>query len=217
MYNVEKSQGWEPDTIPPMPTARHSPGILSLQSVLVVAGGYITSEEFVSSVEIFKPDTSQWCRTDPLPIDCYDVSLTSIGNTCYMLGGYTEPQNLSEVFYASANDLLHNAVLPGEPIHSDTHSAWKTLPNTPNYRPTAAVLANHLFDFGGNETSEGGADKREVYMYSPSTNSWIYTSDLPAPLSDVSVNMISSTEIIVIGGKCDGARMKTVYVGTLHL
>ena len=37
MYE-ELSQKWE-QTIPPMPTARNSPGVLSLQSALVVAGG----------------------------------------------------------------------------------------------------------------------------------------------------------------------------------
>ena len=79
----EQSQGWK-QTIPHMPTARHSPGVLSLQSALVVAGGY-TSQEFANTVEIFKPDTQQWYRTDPLPIDCCDVSLAAIGNTCYML------------------------------------------------------------------------------------------------------------------------------------
>ena len=66
MYD-ERSRKWK-QTIPPMPTARYSPGILSLQSALVVAGGYTLS--YIDAVEIFKSDTPQWYRTDPLPKPC---------------------------------------------------------------------------------------------------------------------------------------------------
>ena len=212
----EQSRKWK-QTIP---TARHDPGVLSLQSALVVAGGYTLPDDFASAVEIFKPDKSQWYRTDPLPVDCYDVSLATTGNTCYMLGGYKEPTNLNQALFASVDDLLRNAVPVDQYTHSDTQSAWKTLPNTPTYRPAAAVLAGHLIAVGGNETSKGGADKKEVYMYSSITDSWIYISNLPAPLSDISVNVLPSEEIIVVGGKStrDGVslRVNTVYKGTLH-
>ena len=53
-------------------------------------------------------------------------------------------------------------------------------------------------------------------MYSPSTNSWIYISDLPAPRSYTAVAVLSSTEVLVIGGWDDG-RVNTVYKGTLTL
>ena len=98
---------------------------------------------------------------------------------------------------------------------SDTQSAWKTLPNTLTYRPAAAVLAGNLLAVGGEEISKGGDDMKEVYMYSPSTNSWIYISDLPAPRSDTTVAVLSSTEVLVIGG-WDGCAVDTVYKGTLH-
>jgi N-acetylneuraminic acid mutarotase len=82
------------------------------------------------------------------------------------------------------------------------------------------VLAGNLLAIGGDETSKGGAAKKEVYMYSPSTNSWIYISDLPAPRSLTAVAVLSSTEVLVIGGWVDGwegGRVNTVYKGTLHL
>ena len=62
-----------------------------------------------------------------------------------------------------------------------------------------------------------GADKKEVYMYSPPTNSWIYISDLPDPQSLTAVAVLSSTEILVIGGEVSGRKVKTVYKRTLHL
>ena len=215
---AEQSQTWK-QTIPPMPTARQSPGVLSLQSALVVAGG-ATSSLYTAAVEIFKPDTLQWYRTDLLPVPCCFISLVSIGNTCYALGGYNGTL-LNQAFYASVDDLLGNAVPANQTIHSgssDTQSAWKTLPNTPTHRPVAAILAGNLLTIGGLQTSDGRAPKnKEVYMYSLSTNSWIYISDLPAPRAGTTVAVLSSTEFLVIGGRNEGDRVDTVYKGTLTL
>ena len=202
-----------------MPTARWSPGVLSFQSALVVTGGDKTFWEYTDAVEVLKPDTSQWYRTDYIPIACQNMSLVAIGNTCYALGGYKYPSCLNQALYASVGDLLRNAVPANQTTHSpssDTQSAWKTLPNTPTYRPAAAVLAGKLLAIGGNETSEwGSAPKKEVYMYSPSTNSWIYISDLPAPRLLAAVAVLSSTRVLVIGGLNERGVVNTVYQGTL--
>ena len=198
-----------------MPTARLSPGVLSLQSALVVAGGNRLST-YTDVVEIFKPDIAQWYRTDPLSKACLDTALVAIDNTCYLLGAGL-PKNGG--FYASVDDLLGKAVPANQATHSnssDTQSAWKALPNTPTCGPAAAVLAGNLLAIGGDDGAFVGATKKEVYMYSPSTNSWIYISDLSAPLSDTTVAVLSSTEILTIGG-WSGDHVNTVYKGTLHL
>jgi hypothetical protein len=119
-----------------------------------VAGGAHT---YTTVVEIFKPDTSQWYRTDPLPRACCDASLTTIGNTCYALGGYRHPTYLNQALYASIDDLFGNAVpanykMPTQRNSSDTWSAWRTLPNTPTYEPAAVTLAGSLLAIGGKET-----------------------------------------------------------------
>ena len=224
MYD-EQSQIWE-QTIPPMPTARWSPDVLSLQSALVVAGGCISliSSTFTAAVEIFKPGTSQWYKADALPTACSHISLglVAINNTCYALGGYCSGSNLTQALHASVDDLLGNAVPANQTTNSgssDTHdqSAWKTLPNTPTYQPAAAVLAGHLLAIGGKEISGGDAAKKEVYMYSPSANSWVYINDLPAPRSATAAADLSSTEVLVIGGWDDDGIMDTVYKGTLTL
>ena len=213
----ERSRKWK-QTIPPMPTARWSPGVLSLQSALVVAGGVIVTRH-TNAVEIFKPDTSQWYRADPLPIACQHISLAAIGNTCHALGG-NDGSHLNQALYASVDDLLGNAVPANQTTHSgssDTQSAWKTLPNSPTYWPAAAVLAGYLLAIGGNETSEErSVAKKKVYMCSPSTNSWIYISDLPAPRSRTAAAILSSTEILVIGGR-DHSLVNTVFKGIVHL
>ena len=219
-YN-ERSRKWK-WAIPPMPTARYSTGVMSLQSALVVVGGSTSFRLYTDAVEVFRPDTSQWYSTDPLPTACRDISLiiNCIGNTCYAIGGFKYPSRLNQALYASVDDLLHNATPANQTTHSgssDTQSAWKTLPNTPIYRSAAAMLAGYLLAIGGEETSEGRAARKEVYIDSPSTNSWIYFSDLPKPRSSAAVAVLSSTEILVIGGWCDGTKVNTVYKGTLNI
>ena len=54
-------------------------------------------------------------------------------------------------------------------------------------------------------------------MYSPSTHSWVYISDLPTPRSLTTAAVLSSTEILAVGGWCGGRVVKVVYQGTLHL
>ena len=216
----ERFQKWK-QTIPPMPTARYFLGVLSLQSALVVAGG-CTSPWYTAAVEIFKPATSQWYRTDPLPTACCQISLVAVGNTCCVLGGCNGPHHLNQALHSSVDNLLGNAVpaslTTSRRGSSHTRSVWKILPNTPTYGPAAAVLAGNLLAIGGKETSNlGGKFKKEICMYSPSTNSWIFINDLPASLSDTAAAVLSSTEILVIGGEEGGHRLNTVYKGNLHL
>ena len=215
-YN-ERSRKWK-RVIPPMPTARFYPSVLSLKSALVVAGGDTDICDYTDVIEIFKLDKSQWYRTDALPTACVSISLVAIGNTCYALGGYNG-SSLNQAIYASVDDLLGNAVPANQPNNSgssDTQSAWKTLSNTPTYRPTAAVLAGKLLAVGGRKTSDELAAMKEVYMYSPSTNSWIYVSDLPALRALTAIAVLVPADILVIGGY-DGTYVNTVYRGTLAL
>ena len=218
----ERSRRWK-ETIPPIPTARSFPGVLSLQSALIVAGGATLSfpASFTAVVEIFKPDSSQWYRTDPLPTACQTLSLIAYNNTCYALGGYNSGKSLDQALYASTDDLLSRVVPVNQTSYcsasSYTLSAWKALPNTQTYRPTAATLGGRLLAIGGLKTYSGGGVMKGVYMYSPSTDSWSHVSDLPAPQSGVAVAVMSSREILVIGGfGTSYNRVKTVCKATLR-
>ena len=219
----EQARKWK-QTIPPLLRGRDSSSVVSLQSALVVAGGDTNDDSSCEEVAIFELDTSRWYKTDPLPVPCpYFVSLTSIGDTCYALAskddnGYSSPSSINRALYASVDDLLQNARCSSS---GDTRcrSAWKMIANTPTYRPTATTLGGKLLAIGGKEASKGfkGADMKEIYMYSPSTNSWIYFSDLPAPRSSIAVAVLSPAEILVIGGQCDGCGVNKVYKGTLNI
>ena len=217
-YN-DRTHKWK-QTIPPMPTARWSLSVLSLQSAaILVAGGRCTqsSNSYTDALEVFSAETSQWYRTDPLPTPCSSVALIDIGSTCYALGGYKYLSRLNQALYASIGDLFCNAVPANQTTHggsSGTQSAWKALPKLPINQSAAAVLSGNLLALGGKGVSSIG-NRKEVYMYLPLNNSWIYFNDLPAPLFGTAVVVLSSTEILVIGGEGNENRMNTAYKGTL--
>ena len=219
--NDEQSRKWK-QTIPPMPTSRVYPSVLSLRSQLFVIGGY--SPTYSAAVEIFKSDVSQWFKADPLPKACCDMSGIAIDDTLYALGGYKHPLHLNQAVYASISDLLHSAVPEDNSVQSEicfTKSVWKKLPNTPTYEPAAAILTGKLLAIGGTDTAKKGANRREIYTFSESTNSWMYTGDLLVSRFDAAVAIVSSMEILVIGGWGGGdtaqERVNTVYKGTLKL
>jgi hypothetical protein len=212
---------WE-QTFPPMPTARRSLGVLCIQSAFLAVGGILDEDDiFTDAVEILKLDVMQWyrCKAAQIPVGCRYVSLVAIGNICYIVGGsygfHENTRFLNQALYASIDDLLDSTVAASE---SSSHSGtiWKSLPDTPRHVPTAAVLAGRLLAIGGGDQPRGGADTKEVYMYSDTAKCWMYISDLPAPRSDMIVVALSATEIFVIGGYNEEP-VNTVYKGTLQI
>ena len=216
----EKSRKWK-HTIPPMPTARFDPGVLSLQSALVVAGGEIEDKTHTKAVEILKigekPDALQWFKASPLPVECSRISIVSTSGKCYAIGGMKDSEHLRQVLCASVDDILCNAVPVNQTNHSgssaETQSAWKTLRHPLSYNPAAAVLAGKLVTLGGWVNSAGGDRRKEVYIYSSSTDAWVYINDFPVPLAGSMVAVVSCA--VVIGGIGRDGNMKTVYSGML--
>ena len=219
VYALNFVQKWKP-ALPPMPTARCLPGVVSIQSAMIVVGGYLSKGD-TNVVEIFDSNTLQWYKTCPLPAVCREVSLVTIVDTCYAVGGYRFPFRLNQALYASVDDLLGNAVPANQTTHSDssgTHqSAWKTLPNTPTYKPAAVVLGDGLFAISGRDgAEEGTSGKTKVHFYSFSTTAWIHVCNLPAMQLDGAVASLSLSEILVIGGWGEDKQMvKTAYKGAL--
>ena len=213
----ESSKKWK-QSLPSMPTARHSPTVISNCSALVVAGG--RTSNYTDVVEIFNTETSKWLRADPLPTPCHDMSSVIVNSTCYLIGGYNHP---SRLICASVDQLLHHATpLNQGPPHgtADTQdhvSVWKQLAHTPTYRPFAVVIGETVLSIGGRDALAYENLQSAVYMYSSSTDSWIYISDLPAPREGAVTAVLSPTEILVIGGWDDSRRVKTVYKGTLSV
>lgn len=221
-----KLERWKQMIEATMPSARAFPSVMSVQLGLIVASGLVElyDDDYTDVVEIFQADISQWYKADPLPKVYSFLSTVVIGNMCYALG---ECKHLDlgdttcpRALYASVDDLISNAVPTNQTFHrdpSDAHSVWKMLPHPPSYQPAAAMLDDYLVAIGGWQVSKEGARKKEVYAFSPSMNSWVHISDLPAPRTNTAVAVMTRMDILVTGGQGgDDSRVNTVYKGTLN-
>ena len=88
------SQGWE-QPYPPMNTLCQLPAVIIYNQHLVVAGGSYGID--LATVEILDTSScrSQWLSTTPLPVNCREISSSTIRDTMYLLGGTLGKQVLS--------------------------------------------------------------------------------------------------------------------------
>ena len=215
----EVTHSWK-QSIPPMPTARQFPAVLSHHSTLTVAGGN-TGHGRTAVVEVFIEETSQWHTTEPLPFHWDFASSLLINNRWYFLGGRTEGEIYSNRAVCAHIDLLLQKALPRDQASTDrdstNNSAWEVLPNTPHYTPAAATFGASLLAVGGTTTKEYPLNPQTaVHVYSPCTNAWIHISDLPAPRVVTATAMLSPTELLVIGG-WSNVKQISVYKGLLRI
>ena len=209
-------QEWK-EVIPPMPTARNSAAVTSLESMLLVVGG-VTDISFTAAVELYNPETAQWYTTHSIPTPCMLKSLVVSDSICYALGG-DNGGNLSEVLQISVNELIKDAVVETAYIQNShkalrTKSAWKMLPNTPSYRPAASVLSSSksLLAVGGYRDLETSHPTDSVYVFSPTTKTWHLFSYLPTPCVEMTTVVLSPTDFLVIGGHDNSSKcLKTVF------
>ena len=185
----EVTQSWE-QSLPPMPTARFSPAILSHHSTLIVAGGRIgfTNLTRTSVVEVFREITSQWDTTELLPIPWSVASSLLINNRWYLLGGGAEGENYSNRAVCAHVNLLLQKAVPRDQVStgrrdSTNTSAREVLPNTPHYAPAAATFGASLLAVGGTTTNRPLDSQAAVHIYSrPPAPMHGFTSVIYQPL-----------------------------------
>ena len=192
-------------TIPPMPTARDSPAVVTLPTHLVVAGGDVGRVVYIDNVEIYNISTSQWSETDRLPYACEDQRGIVCNNTAYLMGGY-HGNYINKVLAAQVDKLI-SADRQDDGSANKADSVWNTISNTPSYRPSPVTISDTLFAVGG---LDSGKATQRIYAYSSSMDSWLYVGDLPSPVADAATVSLSPTECLVIGGR-DEEKKSTAY------
>ena len=203
VHVFNKGRNWK-QTIPPMPTARKWPAVVSLPTHLIVAGGGLGPRIYTDNVEIYNISTSQWSETDRLPYACADQRGIVYNNTVYLMGGF-DGNNLNKVFAAQVNKLI-SADRQDDGSANKADSVWNTISNTPSYRPSPVTISDTLFAVSGVDSEV----TQRIYAYSSSMDSWLYVGDLPSPIPHAATVSLSPTECLMIGGWNNG-RQSTVY------
>ena len=139
----EQSKRWT-HPLPPMTTACNSPSVATHNNRwLVVMGGSGIGSDDLSRVEILDTtEPEQWYQAASLSQPCVQAPLATIGNMCYLLGGFTNKHTSTKVFSVNLDDLISQAV--SQPASASAPpipvpSPWQSLPNTPMRGSTACL------------------------------------------------------------------------------
>ncbi len=201
------SQRWT-SPYPNLPTAQRSPAAVGYQHFLVVAGGW-GGRSYQTTFEILNTSTKQWYTAAPLPVGCSDLTPALVGDTLYLLGGWSG--------HSSPNKRLFSTSLPALVSHAT--STPPALPPTWEVtdveltHSTAVSLHNSLLAVGGEDDRNGHSSA--IRLYNHQTKRWTEVGYVPAVLCQCSCAVLSSGELVVLGGVDDDARRSnTVYFGT---
>ena len=196
----EQSKTWT-HPLPPMITACYLPSVVVYKNKwLVIMGGH-DGRATLSRVEILDTTGSgQWYLAAPLPQPCYRASTATIGNMCYLVGGYSaRGVSTRKVYCVCLDDLISQAVPQAAGTSAlSTPSPWTTMPNTPLTYSTALCLNGALMTVGESGFSMFDYSKT-IYHYQPSTRSWIEAGELPTERQGYACTVLPSGELFVAG------------------
>ena len=207
----------------PMPTARRSPTVVMFDNRwLVVIGGKCKDDGTqLSDVEVLDTTSGCWHKCAPLPRPLSHGSAATIGNTCYILGGFLSSGSPSKkVFSVSLEDLVAQATSSrfnaSTSVLTPSHSLWQTLPDTPLVYSTALAVNGALLAIGGEWM---WLTNRVIYAYQPanSKHNWIKVGELPTGGTRCACTVLSNVVVIVAGGSTpiDSSLSQTVDVAEL--
>ena len=204
----EQSKRWT-HPFPPMTTACNSPSVATHNNrwLVVMGGRGDGSTTILSRIEIL--DTTepvQWYQAASLPQPLCQLPLATIGNMCYLLGGFTKggPGSSRKVFNVCLDDLISQAV--SQPASASAPpipvpSPWQSLSDTPMFGSTALIFNGALLAIGGDESGSSA-----IHMYQPSSNSWVVAGELPTKRCYSGCIVLPTGELLIAGGGWDETR-----------
>ena len=204
------------EKLPPMTYCHNSPAVITIDTSLIVAGGWGPDEE-KAPVEVMDTQTLQWSTVASLPHPLWQATATICGDRLYLGGGFDTGGPTKSVLMCEVKDLLQSkpqsqATRAG---HSERCQVWKEVAPLPVTFSSLVTFQGHLLAVGGLGVA---GDTSEVRQYDAATNSWSLISQMRVKrrysLAVVLPNNTSS--LMVCGGYTPGGVTTSVEIATLH-
>ena len=206
------------EKLPPMTYCHNSPAVITIDTSLIVAGGWGPDEK-KAPVEVMDTQTLQWSTVASLPHPLGQATATICGDRLYLGGGFDTGRANKSVLMCEVKDLLQSkpqsqATRAG---HSESCQVWKEVAPLPVPVSSLVTFQGHLLAVGG--AADAGYTS-EVRQYDAATNSWSVISQMRVKrrqsLAVVLPNNTSS--LMVCGGVAPGGGVTTasVEIATLH-
>jgi Galactose oxidase, central domain len=147
----------------------------------------------------YDPERNQWEEAPTLPHSYDHVTMVSLGDDVYSIGGYTGDIGSSRA------DVL---------VLRSRSEEWEPRSDLPVARGAMAGASDgdRIFVTGGRSEAEGTPSATDVFAYSPEDDSWtVVETNLPTGRDHVAGTVIDGV-FWVIGGRGDGRRVSSTPV-----
>ena len=211
------------EKLPPMTYCHKNPAVITIDTSLIVAGGFGPDEE-KAPVEVMNTHTLQWSTVASLPHPLSEATATICGDRLYLGGGFgTGGGATKSVLMCEVKDLLQSkpqsrATRAGL---SESCQVWKEVAPLPVKQSSLVtfqgLFQGHLLAVGG---LGGAGHTSEVRRYDAATNSWSVISQMRVERcrSLVVVLPNNTSSLMVCGGGTPphGFTTASVEIATLH-
>ena len=200
----EEEGRWK-QVLPPMPTGRSRPAVISHDNLLLVTGGL--AEDFstvLNTTDVLDLTTMKWSTPEGLnlPVPLCGHHLALCGEYLYLVGGATvnrskppEDDN-SQAWRAKWSDVKQTAASQ----HSQPQrGVWTRIADPPNFYPTPVSCGGTLYTVGG--VTRNYKSTSAVYTYITARNQWVSVGDMSVGRYGHCAVPLKSNTIFVAGGK----------------
>ena len=200
----EEEGQWKP-VLPPMPTRRLCPTVISHDNLLLVAGGVAEDGSTVlNTTDVLDLTTMKWTTPQGLnlPIPLWHHHLALCGEYLYLVGGavvnpvQSAKDKNSQAWRVKWSDVKQTV----DPQHSQPQrGVWTRIADPPTLHPTSVLCGGTLYTVGG--LTRDDKPIRTVYTYNTARNQWISVGDMSVERTGHCAVPLSSNTIFVAGGK----------------
>ena len=209
VWDADNKQWTHP--YPEMHTARSLCSAVVHNEWLVVAGGFSASAaRLSSSVEVMNSNSNQWYAGPPTPLPWYSMKTATVGDECYIMGGYPATGFRNNTVYSVSLSALTTG------LNSSTRKGqiWKEISGLQTTRSTPLSISGSLLAVGG--VDKDAKAVTAIHLYQPDIGEWVKVGDLPTLRYHCTCAMITDRELLVAGG-ChqDGNRLKRMDIALI--
>ena len=200
----QQEEGQWKQVLPPMPTGRFSPAVMSHANLLLVTGGVTEDNSVLDATDVLDLTTMKWSTPEGLnlPIPLWVHHLALCGEYLYLVGGSTvypvqslEDDN-SQSWRAKWSDVKQTAA----PQHfQPQRGMWTRIADPPILCPTVVSCGGTLYTVGG--VIRDDKPISTVYSYITARNQWVSVGDMSVGRYGHCAVPLSSNSIFVAGGR----------------
>ena len=191
--------------LPPMPTGRDWPAVVSHDNLLLVTGGMAEDgSTLLNTTDVLDLTTMKWTTPQglSLPIPLWQHHLALCGEYLYLVGGamvrpvQSAKDINSQAWRVKWSDVKQTAA----PQHSQPQrGVWTRIADPPTLFSTAASCGGTLYTVGG--ATRDWKPISTVYTYDTARNQWVSVGNMSMGRAWHCAVPLSSTSMFVAGGK----------------